>query len=51
MRTEDEIRAEINYLKGYIAGQRNSITPSEKEIEIASYEIGKLEWVLEEGEE
>lgn len=51
MKTVEEIKKEIIYLKGYIAGQRNSHAPYDAEIERAMYEINKLEWVLEDNED
>lgn len=50
MKTVEEIKKEIMYLKGYIAGQRNSHAPYDAEIERATYEINKLEWVLGDSE-
>ena len=50
MKTEETIQKEISYLEGYIAGQRNSHAPYDKEIERATYVINKLLWVLEGSE-
>lgn len=48
MKSEEEIRKHLTYLEGYIAGQRNSVKPYDREVERAKYEINMLKWVLDE---
>lgn len=47
MKEEKDIRERVIYLEGYVAGQRNSHAPYDKEIENALIEINALNWVLD----
>lgn len=51
MKTVEEIKIEIIYLEGYIAGQKNSCAPYDEEIERAMYKINILKWVIEDSED
>lgn len=47
MKTENEIRLEITYLRGYLEGLKKAKSTDVEEYRKTVYGIEKLEWVIE----
>ena len=47
MKAEEEIRAKINWLRGYIQGQKSSYAVNEADLLRAMHALYTLEWVCD----